>query len=567
MGNYNPLNPMGMKPISAVLILFLVSATCFAQADEARQAIEQGDNVRAVNILSAALADRPTPDTYLLLSRAYGNMREWQKAEDVLRQAIERYPQDPQFLNQLADLYLTNNNPDSAKDALRGALGVDPDNPYASDLLATIDMSEGEVQSALRAWNRTGRPVVDDILHNYYLSFGSWVVPGAVAFNPAGPLRYSDWKTTEARLFETDNFSNVGLDIEPTPIPTQYNAIIRTTTKTNTLGDLVFNLVKGLPLQTSYFDVWNIGNSGVNFNSNYRWEADRRRVEGQLKIPVPFPGLLHLELGNTWRFERWNLSPTIKTEGLPRARFDYKANILRLRFKQIPHYRFEIGGGLEYRNRAVNGDLPELATDHTNTGKFSLETNLRLADSRYQSRLHLEGFAARPSILGDARFSGGIAELNNRFTLSRDNRAYLDWTIKGGTSRGLLPVEDYFALGLDLNPRHLLRGHALSDHGQYGRGPMGTDFVLVNLDFDRRLTTLPLFDALNIPFLIVKWEVFLDGAKTFDRNRIFKQGKLWLDAGASLRFETPTHSFNLVAGRSLRDGSSVLMGYVERRLW
>ena len=31
---------------------------------------------------------------------------------------------------------------------------VDPNNNYASDLLATIDMSEGEVQSALRTWNR-----------------------------------------------------------------------------------------------------------------------------------------------------------------------------------------------------------------------------------------------------------------------------------------------------------------------------------------------------------------------------------------------------------------------------
>ena len=96
---------------------------------------------------------------------------------------------------------------------------------------------------------------------------------------------------------------------------------------------------------------------------------------------------------------------------------------------------------------------------------------------------------------------------------------------------------------------------------------MGTDFVLLNFDLDRRLATLPLFNALNIPFLTVKWELFFDAAKTFDRNRIFRQGKLWLDTGAGLRFETPTHSFNLIWGRSLRDGSGVLMGYVERRLW
>jgi hypothetical protein len=559
---------MGMKPISAVLIVLLTTSRLWAQVDEARQAIERGENVLAVNILSPALTERPTPDIYLLLGTAYGNMKEYEKAEDVLEEGAERYSDDVRFPNALADLYLADKDVEAAKAALRRSLRVERNNPYASDLLATINMSEGEVQAALRAWNKTDRPIVDDILHNYYLNFGSWVVRSAVAFRPGGVLRYSQWRTTESRLLETENFSNVGLEIEPTPIPDQYNAIVRTTTKTNTPADFIFGLVKGLPVQTSYLDVWNIGNSGINFNSNYRWEADRRRVEGQFKIPIRFPGaLLHLELGNTWRSERWNLSPTIRPEGLTRARFNYKANTLSVHLKQIPHYRVEIGAGLDYRNRAASGDLPELATDSGNTGRFRLETNLRLADGRYQNRLHLEGFAARESVLGDTNFSGGIAELNNRLTLFNDSRTYLDWSVKGGTSRGSLPVEEYFMLGLDTSPRHPLRGHTISDHGTYGRGPMGTDFVLVNFDVDRRLATLPFFNTFNIPLVLVKWEVFLDGAKTFDRNRIFKQGKLWVDTGAGLRFETPTQSFNIVYGRSLRDGTAVFTAYVERRLW
>ena len=86
-------------------------------------------------------------------------------------------------------------------------------------------------------------------------------------------------------------------------------------------------------------------------------------------------------------------------------------------------------------------------------------------------------------------------------------------------------------------------------------------------DLERRIATVPLFNTINIPFLTVKWEVFLDAAKTFDRNRIFKQGKLWIDTGGGLRFETPTQSFSIVYGRSLRDGTAVITGYVERKLW
>src|SRR5437016_4889648 len=299
--------------ISTLLVLFL-AVSAFAQVDEAREAIDKGEYVRAINILSEAITRQPAPDAYLYLGIAYVRVREYQKAEETLKEGSRRYAQDTRIHNRLADLYVTNNDRDAAKSELRSALVVDPKNSYASDLLATIDMSEGEVQSALRSWNKSGRPVIDDILHNYYLTFGSWVVRDAVAFHPAGVLRYDEWKTTESRLFETDNFTNVGLEIEPTRVPDQYNAIVRTTKKSNSLINFLFGVFKGAPIETTYVDLWNLANSGVNFNGNYRWDTNRRRIAGRLKIPVPFAGLLHLELGDTWRAERWDLSPVIRPE-------------------------------------------------------------------------------------------------------------------------------------------------------------------------------------------------------------------------------------------------------------
>ena len=53
-----------------------------------------------------------------------------------------------------------------------------------------------------------------------------------------------------------------------------------------------------------------------------------------------------------------------------------------------------------------------------------------------QNRLHLEAFAARQSILGDNNFSGGVAELKNRLTLSRDSRTFFDFAVRAGASRG-----------------------------------------------------------------------------------------------------------------------------------
>jgi len=177
---------MRTNAISAVLVLFLAANSGLAQVEEARQAIERGENVRAVNILSAELAERPTADTYLYLGIAYRNMKEYLKAEDAFTEGSRRFPDNPRFHYELANLFIENNDVESARSELRRALLVDPGNSEASDLLATIDMSEGEVQSALRAWNKSGRPIVDDILHNYYLTFGSWSCARPSRFIQAG---------------------------------------------------------------------------------------------------------------------------------------------------------------------------------------------------------------------------------------------------------------------------------------------------------------------------------------------------------------------------------------------
>ena len=132
--------------------------------------------------------------------------------------------------------------------------------------------------NSLAAYMKDGRPVIDGILNNYYLNFSSWVVRKSIAFQPAGILRYDGWKTTEARLFESGAYANAALDIEPAVRPDRYNAIIRTTRKTNTKTDVLFGLIKGAPIRTSFFDLWSIGNSGVNFGSTYRWDSSRRRA-------------------------------------------------------------------------------------------------------------------------------------------------------------------------------------------------------------------------------------------------------------------------------------------------
>src|SRR5262249_48930579 len=110
------------------LPIFLTATLAFGQIEDAKQAIQNREFVRAVDILSQALAVQPSPDAYLYLGIAYGNMKEYRKAEDVLEEGARRYPDDARFHNELAGVFLATRDLDKAKSELRRALDVDPHN-------------------------------------------------------------------------------------------------------------------------------------------------------------------------------------------------------------------------------------------------------------------------------------------------------------------------------------------------------------------------------------------------------------------------------------------------------
>jgi len=531
----------------------------------AQAAMDHGDYLLAIPLLLEALSVRPSADIYLNLGTAYRHDREWQKAEDILEEATERYPDDPRIPTELANAYLGAGDTDGAREALQHALRIDPANVAAADLIAALELSEGEVQTALGYWNRIGSPIVSEVLHNTNIAFGHWTVQDGNAFKSGQMLTYAQWRTTQLRLLETDIFSNVGIAIEPAPVSPKFNPVILTTEKVNDVANIAFDIVKGAPWQTSYLNWWDIANSGISMNSSYRWDYNRKRGELQVHAPIPVPGILFMTATALWRSERWDVAPVLQNDAGEDNRFLVKSTGVRAEVKYIPYFRIDFGGGFEYTNRAANGNLPQLYIDSSNSGKVIYQASLRLFDSRYQNRIHVDGAIARKSFAGDLNYSTATVELNNRYLISKDTNTVFNWTLRGGISDGQLPVEEYFVLGLDMHAGNLLRAHPASDHGHYGNAPMGTSFALSNMDIERRIAILPLFNSLNLPYLDVKGQIFLDSGQTTDRANIFKEGKLFFDTGAGLKFETPTHSLNMIYGKSLRDGRNVLYAYFQKR--
>jgi Tetratricopeptide repeat len=549
-------------------LLLVITGSAWAQTDalsEAKAAMASGEYPRAANLLSAAIATQPSADAYVYLGISYAHMREWMKAEDTLKEGSTQYPQDPRFHNELAGVYLAANDLARARQSLQNALEVDPTNKYAKDLLATVDMSMGNVADALKIWNKDGRPIIGDILHNSHAGNENWTISKASAFRTGDTLTWGKWKTTEARLRETGIYSSVGVDIEPTTSPDRYTAVIRTAPRTLSKQQLVVPLLETLFFRSPTLDIWNIRNSAITLHMGYRFATNRHRAEVGFLAPLPLPGLLFLEATGTFRSERWDISePALDTGYDPR--FYYQSTGVLTMLRHIPHYRIELGAGFEYRNRTVHGSQPGLALDSRNTGKILFEATILPSDGRYRSRLHGESFIARKNLLGDMDYSGGTAEWNNRYLVDKDGKNIVEATLKTGTSRGDIPVDDYFVLGVRQRTDNYLRGHnAVDDEGHFGHAPMGTSFGLFYTTYERLIRRLPLFNVLNAPYLDLKWLVFVDGGRTFDRAHIFEQGKTLVDVGGGFKIDSPIRLFYLTYGRSLRDGTGTFAAYLGRR--
>jgi hypothetical protein len=205
-------------------------------------------------------------------------MKEYPKAEDLFKEGSKRYPDDARFHIETRQSIPRNHTTSIlTKSELRNA----PRHSIRTtttrhDELATIDMSEGDVQSArcalgIRAGVHSSATSCTTITLSFWIA-RSFDAPSA--FHPVGTLRYDEWKTTEARLFETGKFLEPsGWRLNPHQFPIHIQrSLAHYAKKTNTLGRLRIQPYKRPsagdrllgPVECS-------GNTGLNFNGNYRW--------------------------------------------------------------------------------------------------------------------------------------------------------------------------------------------------------------------------------------------------------------------------------------------------------
>src|SRR5579859_360109 len=504
-----------------------------------------------------------------LRGMALMHLERWEEASEAFSSGLRKAPKDERFLEERAGAEYRLKDFASAKRDLLDALRLKPKNEYAEEFLGTIYLLEGNLEAALKYWNRIERPRLTGVALDPEPHLKEALAEAAVAFNAPQVLSGDAWLMTEARLKNLGVFPQVRLELVPIA-ENEYAATVHLTEKNgwgSTTWAGMISLLSGAPYQTVYPEWFNTGARAVNFSSLVRWDSEKRRVFTSVETPLEGRSDRVASFFVDARNENWNLSQTFFGPSSPIA----DLNLRRiegggeLRFVMNGNWSWSAGAGVigrKFQNIGA-GLTPAAAQFFTNSTSMEAWLDAKRTLWRVpERRFKLEGEA-------ESRFGRGFKDALGPFgslggslsgkwlSHARGENDAIQFQIRGANMFGVVPLDQLYELGLDRDSPLWLRGHGATIDGKKGGAPLGRRYVLINSEYDRTL-----YDG---GFFRIQAGPFLDMGKITDSSGEFGDPKWLTDTGVQVKVRVlGAVSVALSYGRDLRNGKGVFFGTTER---
>ena len=270
-------------------------------------------------------------DRGLELSRA----GRFDEARTTFLEGQRSAPRDKRYLLELAGLAYREKKLNEAARYLRRALTLDPSDAYGNDFLGTIYFLEGNLEAALRHWNRIGKPQISDVTVAPKPGLNPVVLDSALAFSPRSLLALDALRTTEARLDALDVFPAYRIELSA-PAEDRFEAGIHWLQLPAWME--AASMLRGVAYQTVEPVARDIGGSGVNWSSLLRWDAQKRRVATSVSGPFRHSARWRYHWYADARRETWNtggpqdfrlgtLATGVELEGIPNGRVSWRTGL------------------------------------------------------------------------------------------------------------------------------------------------------------------------------------------------------------------------------------------------
>jgi hypothetical protein len=490
---------------------------------------------------------------------ALAHLGRWNDAERVLQEGFRRAPNDKRFPVELAGVAYKQKRLPAAAAWLRHGLRLDPSDSYANDFLGTIYFLEGNLEAALKYWNRIDKPQMANVRPEAALHIRPALLDRALTFSPENQLLRSDLLTSLARVRGLEVFPSPRFVLEARP-EGKFDVVLNLQERNgwgSNVWEALLSTFSGVAYQTIYPAYFNIGGSATNVTSLVRWDSQKRRLAASLAGPLRQNAKWRYRIGFDLRNENWDIRDS-STGTMPvLGALNLRREAGSAEITSFNSGRWGWSAGAEFSHRDYRSVVPGSSL----TPALLLSGNqlkqlagihydvLRVPERRFTITTSAASQIGRiwsQSASAFAKVQGSAAA--QWFPKSADDDYETQLRLRGGAITGDVPFDELYMLGMERDNDLWMRAHIGTRDGRKGAAPLGRRYFLANSEIDKNVYSNGL--------VTVKLSPFLDSGRITDPSGDLGS-RTWLwDTGLQAKLRVLGVGVMFVYGKDLRTGNN-----------
>ena len=557
--------PQSIRYLAAVLaVLWCLSA--YAQTTDsssAKELLEQERWPELAQLLEHTT--RNSADLNYYYGLALAHLEHWDEARKALVAGEQLAPRDKRFPIELAGIAFKQKKIGEAKHYIRRARRLDPKDVYTNDFAGTLYFLEGNVEAALKSWNRAGKPEIAEVRSQPALRVRPALLDHAFTFAPASLLTLDQLLTSEARVQMLEIFPSYRFDLNARA-DGKFDAVFRAQQRNgfgNTKIEALLRTFGSIFFQEITPEYYNLRGPATNILSLLRWDPDKRRAYAWLSGPLGGNPKWRYRIGADLRNENWDVQTSFAGPSTLLGALNMRREAVTAEITRLVRARWKWSAGVEvshrdYRNVFVGSALtPPLLMQGwqiKQTAQINYEL-WRSPEKRVTVSSTLSSQAGRIWSQPGESFEKLQASMEARWLpQSRGDDYETFWRARGGKTFGQLPFDELYMLGVERDNDLWLRGHVGTRHGRKGSAPLGRDYFLSSWETGKNIY--------SNGFLTVKLGPFLDMGKAWDTSAALGSHKWLFDTGAQAQLRILGVGVVLSYGKDLRSGNNAFFATV-----
>jgi hypothetical protein len=500
---------------------------------------------------------------------ALARLERWKEAREAFTAGARKAPRDARFLTERAGAEYRLKDFGAAKNDLRLALRLSPEDSYIPEFLGTIYLLEGNLEAALKYWNKLEKPKLVAIEVSPPPKTDKILLDRAVGPAPPQALERDALLKTDALLENLGVFPRRRAELTPDG-DEGYKATLKLTERSGwgaTPIDGAISLLRGLPYQTVFPSWYGVAGQAVNFDSLLRWDAEKRRFAANLELPLLQRPAKRVRLFFDARNEIWNLSRSFvggagAITDLNMRRFAGGAEL-----HSVENGWWGWTAGMEAVSREFQNVPVGLPTGAAPFFTDSRSVDAWLGAHRWLVRIPERRFTVEGTgeIRGGRSYASGLGAFGSLkgdvtarwFPQARGGDFELVSRIRGGDTFAEVPLDLLNELGVERDNDLWMRGHDGTIDGRKGGAPLGRRYVLWNSELNKNVYDRGFFQVQVGPFF--------DTGAAADSSGLFGSQKWLFDTGVQAKIRVlGSVSVVLSYGRDLRNGKGLFFATSTR---